>query len=108
MAFMKPEARRMGMYIVETDSGTEYVPDECPSGYFDCDAPPEELTQVFRSWIEGQEVFSVERRGPAWYARLAAPGYTDSTPWTGPSDTAAEALDYVKDLYDIDDEGEDR
>jgi hypothetical protein len=41
-----------------------------------------------------------------WYARLSADGYLDCTDWQGPYATADEALDAVKEQFDVDDNGE--
>lgn len=39
-----------------------------------------------------------------WYARLSAPGYLDCTDWTGPYESEDEAINELRDMYDIDDE----
>lgn len=41
-----------------------------------------------------------------WYARLSAPGYLDCTDWSGPFKTEEEALQYVMELYDVDEHGD--
>ncbi len=38
-----------------------------------------------------------KRRG--WYARLSAPGYLDSTDWTGPFDSEKEAHAFLNEMY---------
>ena len=51
------------------------------------------------------EVEHVERK-EGWYGRLSANGYLDCTEWEGPHATEQEALDAVKEAFDVDDEGE--
>jgi hypothetical protein len=41
-----------------------------------------------------------------WYSRLSAPGYLDCTDWTGPFKTGQEAFDYIKELFEVDDNGD--
>lgn len=43
--------------------------------------------------------------GVGWYGYLSAPGYLDRTDYSGPFDTADEALQYVMDLYEVDENG---
>ena len=43
-----------------------------------------------------------------FYSRLSAPGYLDCTEWNGPFKTEAEALTYVMDFYDVDENGKSR
>ncbi len=42
-----------------------------------------------------------------WYGRLSAPGYLDCTDWSGPFPTAEEALAYVMEFYEVDENGDD-
>jgi len=43
-----------------------------------------------------------------WFARLNAPGYMDSTDWSGPFPSKAAARKHIEDTYDVDaDSGED-
>ena len=41
-----------------------------------------------------------------WYSRLSASGYLDCTEWSGPFQTEKEALDYIMDLFEVDENGE--
>lgn len=41
-----------------------------------------------------------------YYSRLSAPGYLDCTEWLGPFKTEAEALAYVMDAFEVDENGE--
>jgi len=43
---------------------------------------------------------------PGWYARLSAPGYLDCTEWSGPFERGDDALAYVCELYEVDEDGE--
>jgi hypothetical protein len=105
MAHMKPVAEHFAAYHVETNCGTEIIPEDC------CGKAPDELTSnlytdFFADYIEGSHVESYDRH-EGWYARLSAPGYLDATEWHGPFDTEAEALASVKEMFDVDDNGED-
>ena len=42
-----------------------------------------------------------------WYSRLSAPGYLDCTDWSGPFESEQEALDYIMETFDIDENGDD-
>ena len=42
-----------------------------------------------------------------WYSRLSAPGYLDCTYWSGPFESEQEALDYIMETFDIDENGDD-
>lgn len=75
MAFMQPQTQ----YFTQQEA-LEYVVSQCPEGQQD-EIEPE----------------------AGWYSRLSAPGYLDCTDWSGPFETEQEALDYVMDLYDVDD-----
>jgi hypothetical protein len=111
MAFMQPVAERMVMYHVETNVGTELVPEDVCSK-LDCEVCERtgkvcsETEDALSPYLEGSEIQSVTRK-EGWYARLSAPGYLDATDWHGPFKTADAALADVKDLYEVDDEGND-
>ncbi len=38
-----------------------------------------------------------------WYCRLSAPGYLDSTEWSGPFESEEEAMASLVDTFDLDD-----
>lgn len=115
MGFMQPFAERMAMYHVETNEGTELVPEDvCGKLMHDsCDEDVCDVGQVctdcawqLRDYLEGSKVYEYSRK-EGWYARLSAPGYLDCTGWDGPHDTAELALAAVKDFYEVDDNGDD-
>ncbi len=110
MAFMQPVAEYFTMYHVDTNHGTEYVPQELVS--LDLDASLDDITEAneailkaLEPYIEGSEVYEIAEF-TGWYARLSAPGYLDCTEWVGPYATAKGALDAVKEEYECDDEGD--
>jgi len=41
-----------------------------------------------------------------WYSRLSASGYLDCTDWTGPFESGEEAIMYIQDLYEVDENGD--
>lgn len=108
MGFMVPVAEHMVMYHVETNYGTEYVPEEVcgvlmtctPSGIV-ADGELDSLSD----YVEGSEIRAAVRN-EGWYSRLTAPGYLDSTEWEGPYATSEEAIDGCKEQYDVDDNGD--
>jgi hypothetical protein len=141
MGFMQPTAEYFTAYHVDTNAGTEIVPEDvcgalpraetglCPicgvnvtlngettdgrligtcgdafteTRWLEDD---ERVGPHLRDYLEDQHIHSVERK-QGWYARLSADGYLDCTGWDGPYDTSKEALDAVKELYDVDDEGD--
>jgi hypothetical protein len=104
MGFMIPTAEYFAAYHVETNCGTEIVPEDVCGSIVDVEDEGE--TGQLAQYCEGSRVESVERK-QGWYARLSAPGYSDCTGWDGPYDTSQEALDAVKEFYDVDDDGDD-
>jgi hypothetical protein len=101
MAFMTPHIEHMVMYHVETNHGTELVPEEVCGILADDEHPWPELKQ----YLEGSRTYSVTRE-EGWYGRLSANGYLDCTEWDGPHATAWDALQRVKEIYDVDDNGD--
>lgn len=86
MAFMQPVASYFSV-----DEATEYwlncwegCADPC-EGHVDDEAP-----------VAG------------WYGRLSAAGYMDCTAWDGPYATADQALKAVMEMYECDENGDDR
>ena len=63
----------------------------------------EEAKEELADILEPEDL---EELTAGYYGRLSAPGYLDCTDWHGPFDTAEEALDYVCDIYDVDEDGE--
>lgn len=106
MAFMRPATVHMVCYHEDTNCGTELIPEEV-CGKIDLEAEPtrEEWDRVLQ-YCEGNRIEGIERK-EGWYARLSAPGYLDCTEWTGgPYDTEAEALEAVRIVYGVDDNGD--
>ena len=104
MGFMVPVAEYFAMYVVETNMGTEHVPEDVCGEIIDTDDEGEWGTLY--SFIEGKDISSVERV-EGWWSRLSAPGYLDATEWMGAYETAEEALAAVKEEYEVDDNGDD-
>ena len=104
MAFMKPIVEYMAMYHVETNMGTEYVPEEV-CGPIDLEGDGNDGEELL-AYLEGRRIQGVERR-TGWYGRLSAPGYLDCTDWQGPYPTTEEALDSIKEQYECDNNGDD-
>lgn len=88
MAFMEPQIEFMSAYLVETNIGTECVPEDV------CDDPTK-----LEPYLEGSRIESVDRK-EGWFGRLSAPGYMDCTEWLGPFDTEGEARVALDELYD--------
>ena len=79
MAFMKPQASNFSK-----QEALEYVISQHPEDQQD-EIEPE----------------------AGWYSRLSASGYMDCTDWSGPFETEQEALDYIMDLFEVDENGDD-
>ena len=110
MGRMTPVAEHMVAYHVDTNAGTEIIP-ESVCGVLSNDAcltPFESVETLVKlePYLESSTIHSVERR-EGWYGRLSASGYLDCIPWDGPYDTAGEALASVKETFDCDDNGDD-
>jgi hypothetical protein len=99
MAHMKPVAEHFAAYHVETNCGTEIVPEDTVNG-----VAFESTGDALLIYCEGSRIEGVERH-EGWYGRLSAPGYLDAPEWHGPFDTEAEALASVKEMFDVDDAG---
>lgn len=101
--FMVPSVWEDTMLSVETNCGTETVPDECgdPADYWDDET--EEYAPAFVAHVleycEGNRVESVERVS-GWFARLSAPGYMDCTDMAGPFESESAAEAYLVETYD--------
>lgn len=50
------------------------------------------------------EIYATE----GWYSRLTAPGYLDSTEWSGPFPNLFRAVRHLLDMFDIDLDGNPR
>lgn len=105
MAFMRPFTSYMSAYEVDTDCGYYTVPaDVLSASDFGSNGRP--LKTAILKYTEGSKVRSIKKI-KGWFARLSAPGYMDATDWQGPYKTEKAALDAVKDLYEVDDYGDD-
>ena len=105
MGFMIPVAEKFAAYHVETNEGTEVIPEDVCGPIELDDEPTAEAWEGLLEYCEGSRIEGVERK-EGWYGRLSAPGYLDCTSWDGPYETAEQALDAVKDQYDVDDNGD--
>jgi hypothetical protein len=107
MAFMQPIADYFAAYRVETDAGTELVPESaCGRLSLADDGRYSDTVDALTPYLENNRISNVERV-EGYFSRLSAPGYLDCTDWLGPYETEQAALDAVKDMYDCDDNGDD-
>lgn len=104
MGFMRPVAKKMVMWEVETNSHSELVPDDVITSS-ERGARGRPTKAGILKYCEGSRVFSI-KKVKGWFARLSAPGYMDATDWQGPYKTEREALDAVKSFHEVDDEGD--
>lgn len=105
MAFMRPVAEYLTMYHVDTNCGTELIPEDvCGDIQIDGE-PTQEAWDALLSYCEGSRIEGVSRK-EGWYGRLSADGYLDSTSWEGPHETEQEALDEICNMYDVDENGD--
>lgn len=103
MSFMQPEVWEEDHYEIETNCGTECVPvSVCGEwGDFDKDIDRDDWLESarrhFRDYLEGGEIYGVDRRS-GWLCRMSAPGYLDCTD-TASFDTEAEAIEYLLEMF---------
>lgn len=97
MAFMVPEIGHGIFYYVENTygEGTNVPSDVVPS---------KPKLRDFKDYIEGEPASFEKQVG--WWAHLTAHGYMDQTDWAGPFKTEAEAMEYLKETYEVDEQGE--
>src|SRR5271167_1082360 len=101
MAHMQPIAEHFAAYHVETNEGTTVVLED-DSGVIVDSENMDAVAHAFRDYLAPRAtIYSFERK-EGWYGRLSASGYLDCTDWHGPYATADEALDAVKEQYDVD------
>jgi hypothetical protein len=112
VAFMQPTAEYSEWLILDTDQGGQVIDRDILSmsrdtlvQLIDRDDNYEKLQERIRDYFGGTRIHSAELQ-KGWCSRLTAAGYLDSTEWDGPYDTAEEALDACKDLYEVDDNGD--
>lgn len=111
MAHMRPVADHFAAYHVDTECGTEIVP-ESLCGRLDNGetlTPFESVENLhaLEPYLEGSRIHGVERH-EGWYARLFANGYMDQTSWEGPYESAGDALRHVMNQYDVNENGNER
>jgi hypothetical protein len=102
MGFMKPQVSFFAAYLVETNHGTEVVPEDVCGTIVDTDDEGE--WDILYDYLENDNIRGVERV-EGWWCRLSANGFLDCTGWEGPFDTqeaAQEAIDAVLDDQDGD------
>lgn len=103
--FMQPTWGRETVYQVETNIGTETVPeDACGRLATDADGNvmPEDLSHL-HDYCEGKPESA--ERCTGWTAQLSAPGYMDQTDLTL-HDSEDDAKRYLVEMYGEDDGGE--
>lgn len=109
MAHMRPVVDHFAAYHVDTECGTEIVPESLCGRLGNGETlTPFEIVgnmHALEPYLEGSRIHGVERH-EGWYARLSAPGYLDCTSWDGPHASKGEALCAVKNQYEVDDGGE--
>lgn len=88
MGFMKPQVSQFAAYLVETECGTEVVPEDVCGEIIDVEDEGEH--GILCPYLEGSTIRAVERV-EGWWHRFSAPGYMDRTDWDGPFDTQAAA-----------------
>ena len=78
---------RERVYLVETDCGTECLPEQVV-GNLRCRGTHEEesprfaeLCAAVRDYCAGSRILSIEYAGRQYVGRYSAPGYMDATPW---------------------------
>ena len=86
-AFMEPSYWKTTMYVVETNDGDVMYPKDDFSIEQVCDETGATKDDVSES--------------SGWFARLSAPGYMDSTDWSGPFPSHAVAMKHIEDMYDV-------
>ena len=101
MSHMEPYAEYMTCYHVETENGTEVVPEEV-CGYLSAEkrqaAREVGLCSQLQPYLSGSNILDLEVR-EGFYARLSANGYLDCTEWIGPFDSEDEAFQALDDEY---------
>lgn len=105
MAHMIPVAEHFAAYHVDTNGGIAVVPESiCGVLNLDENGMPDDV-RVLLPYCEHPGIAGVKRRS-GWYARLSADGYLDCTEWEGPFDSEREALECIKEQFDVDDNGD--
>jgi hypothetical protein len=101
--FMEPEVYETDYILIDTNIGTECIPadvvDYQPS---EEDQDSEEIPDELRDYVEGNEMYSIERKH-GWVGRMQAPGYLDATDWSW-GDTEEEVMDQLREYYGLNDE----
>lgn len=88
--FMVPEVYEGSMWVVEDVWGQSFS--------FPADMFSKKEARNYVSHARSTESMS------GIFVRLSAPGYMDCTEWDGPFTTEEEALEHLKETYDLEDE----
>jgi len=92
--FMVPEYDHGVFWEVESESGWQTLVPGWLVG-------SEPSLQDFTAYTDCGKPASFEKI-EGWFARLSAPGYLDSTDWSGPFETEKEARKHVEDFHEVD------
>jgi hypothetical protein len=99
MAFMKPKVEYGTWYVIENFKGNTSI---VSSDEFGNKEPTYDEMDAFT-----QDVVKHAEKKTGWCAKLYAPGFADSTDWTGPFDSVEKALKELCEMHGIDADGED-
>lgn len=103
MAFMEKQVYSGTYYVVETENGTDFIPEDVCGSLREClgtgvmyETPADDDAECLPIWAEwvrqvkdyasGKEIRTISRESGNLY-RLSAPGYMDCTDWTTDADS---------------------
>lgn len=101
MPFMQKQVYHGGYFEIDTDQGTEIVPDDVIGRTMNTDV------SAFLNYLEGKPLDDDEliEHKTGWLGRMSAPGYMDCTSW-GAYKTEQEANESLDDMFGEDEEPE--
>lgn len=109
MSHLEPEVVNDLFIVCETLAGAEMFPADLvgvdepfEQVLLGTDEPTDpvdgDMLDRMEPFLSGSNVVSVECV-EGWFARLSAPGYLDSTDWSGPFPSEAAALAHLEEMY---------